>query len=262
MIFVDTHTHLYLEAFDTDRELVIERSVQNNVLYHLLPNIDIESISQLIGTSEKYPENCFPMMGLHPTSVRENHEKELQLILNELSAGRYIGIGEIGIDLYWDKTFEEQQIEVFTKQLKVANQMQLPVSIHSRNSLDLILKIIKDLALPNLQGILHCFPGNLIQAKKAIDMGLYLGIGGVVTYKKSGLQEVVSALGLDHLVLETDAPFLPPVPYRGQRNESSYIPVIAERIAWFTNSNIETVADKTTENVMKIYQFNTNKNGF
>lgn len=262
MIFIDTHTHLYLTQFDADREQVIERSKEKKVLYHLLPNIDTESIPSVQEFSSAFPENSFPMMGLHPTSVKEDYETELQNILDEINTGKYIGVGEIGIDLYWDKTFQEQQINSFTQQLQLADQLQLPVSIHSRNSLDLILKIIKDLALSNLQGILHCFPGNLIQAKRAVEMGLFLGIGGVVTYKNSGLQEVIRVLGCDHLVLETDAPFLPPVPYRGQRNESSYIPVIAERIAWITDKSLEEVAEKTTENALKLFNIKSYKNGF
>jgi len=253
MILIDTHTHLYLNQFDNDRAETIHRSLDKNVLVHLLPNIDRESIPALLHMAQSFPASCFPMMGLHPTSVKDDFETELNTVITEIETGKYIGIGEIGIDLYWDKTFREQQEEVFKQQLVLADKLGLAVSIHSRNSLDIILKIINDLALPGLKGILHCYPGNLAQARKAIEMGLYLGIGGVVTYKNSGLQEVIRVVGCDHLVLETDAPFLPPVPYRGQRNESSYLPFIAERIAWITGMEVEEVAAKTTENALQLY---------
>jgi len=214
----------------------------------LLPNIDSNSIDGMLELCENYPENCFPMMGLHPGSVKENYPEELKLVEEWLNRDkRFIAIGEIGIDLYWDKAFQEEQKIVFRMQLQMAKARQLPVVIHSRNSFTEIMQILEDELSPGLEGVFHCFTGNIEQAKKIIDSGFKLGIGGVVTFKNSGLDMVIPQVGLEHILLETDAPYLTPVPYRGKRNESSYVYYVAERIAEIKNTSIEEVATITTK---------------
>jgi len=220
----------------------------------LLPNIDSNSIDGMLELCENYPENCFPMMGLHPGSVKENYPEELKLVEEWLNRDkRFIAIGEIGIDLYWDKAFQEEQKIVFRMQLQMAKARQLPVVIHSRNSFTEIMQILEDELSPGLEGVFHCFTGNIEQAKKIIDSGFKLGIGGVVTFKNSGLDMVIPQVGLEHILLETDAPYLTPVPYRGKRNESSYVYYVAERIAEIKNTSIEEVATITTKNAKELF---------
>jgi TatD DNase family protein len=258
MNFIDTHTHLYLEEFAADREDVILRSIDSGVTRMLLPNIDSGSVNSLLELCGRYPANCLPMMGVHPTSVKQNFRDELSLISDQLSKlpGKFCAIGEIGIDLYWDKTHQNEQAEAFRIQLGWAKQHGLPVAIHTRNSFDIVAEILEESEFSGITGVFHCFGGNIAQAKRAIHLGFYLGIGGVITYKNSGLQAVVAFTGLKHLLLETDAPFLPPVPYRGQRNESSYVPVIAQKIAEMTNTNPEEVAEITTSNARSLFKIN------
>jgi TatD DNase family protein len=256
MIFADTHTHLYLEEFDKDRDLVVKSAIDKGVGYLFLPNIDSCSIEGMTGLSDRFPGHCFPMMGLHPTSVKAGYEKELALVAENLSlpGRRFCAIGEIGIDLYWSREFESFQLTAFGIQLDLALKYDLPVVIHTRNSFDLAAGIIENLNNRELRGVFHCFGGSVKQALKAIDLGFRLGIGGIVTYKNSGLQQVVSEIPLEYLVLETDAPFLPPVPYRGQRNESAYIPVIAQKIAEIKNISITEVAERTTQNALNLFK--------
>jgi TatD DNase family protein len=253
MQFIDTHTHFYLDEFNFDRDKSVERARSAGVEIFLLPNIDRLSVDPLLKLADIYPDNCLPMIGLHPTSVKENFENELQIVESHLSSRNFYAIGEIGIDLYWDKTFLEQQQTAFRYQLKLAKASNLPVAIHMRNSFEQTFSIVREEADGNLHGVFHCFPGNIHQAKQVTDLGFFLGIGGVVTFKNSGLQQVVKEIPLEFIVLETDAPFLAPEPYRGKRNESSYIPLIAERIASLKEILPAEVAQITTANARRLF---------
>lgn len=253
VIYVDTHTHLYLDAFDADRKDVVYRAIKAGVTYLLLPNIDsssVESMKQLCG---EFPAQCFPMMGLHPTSVNESWKEELALVEKDLMNENYIAVGEIGLDFYWDKTFIAEQETVFRKQIELSASFGLPMVIHSRKSIDRILNILKEYNLSKLKGVFHCFPGSYEQAKQVISMGFYLGIGGVVTFKNSTLGSIVRSVGLNYLLLETDAPFITPEPYRGKRNESAYIPLVASAIAHHCNTSVDMVAEITTQNAFKLF---------
>jgi len=253
MILIDTHAHTYLKEFDQDRKQSIERAISAGVQKILLPNIDSTSIDDMLKLSVEFPEICLPMMGLHPTSVDENYETELKLVETWLKKQKFIAIGEIGMDLYWDKTFVEQQKICFKRQLELANEYNLPVAIHIRKAFDETFAVLKQLNQAKFCGVFHCFSGDLRQAQKAIEAGFYLGIGGVVTYKNAGLQEVIKEISLEKLVLETDAPFLTPVPYRGKRNESSYLQNIAEKIAEIKNISAEKVGEITSENARELF---------
>jgi TatD DNase family protein len=255
MNFCDTHAHLYLEEFDADRDAVIARAVASGVGKILLPNIDRSSIHSLLNLSAAYPSVCHPMIGLHPTSVKAGWREELEIVEEYLEAPEYCfrAVGEIGIDLYWDKTYEAEQKEAFSRQLDLALRYKLPVAVHTRNSFDIAADIIASKNDPGLRGVFHCFGGNIAQAKRAISLGFMLGIGGVITYKNSGLQQVVAEIPLAHLLLETDAPFLPPVPRRGERNESGYIPLIAAKVAEIKGVAVESVAEITTQNTMNLF---------
>lgn len=254
MILIDTHAHTYLKEFDHDRKESIERAISAGVQKILLPNIDSTSIDDMLKLSSEFPEICLPMMGLHPTSVDENYEFELNLVETWLKKQKFIAIGEIGMDLYWDKTFVEQQKICFKHQLELANKYNLPVAIHIRKAFDETFAVLKQLNQAKFSGVFHCFGGDLRQAHKAIEAGFYLGIGGVVTYKNAGLQEVIKEIPLENLVLETDAPFLTPVPHRGKRNESSYLQNIAEKIAEIKNISAEKVGEITSENANKLFK--------
>jgi len=255
MTFTDTHTHLYAEEFDNDREATIQRAEQQGVSRLLLPAIDSVYHERMLKLAAEFPHLCYPMMGLHPTSVRENYRSELEIAEGYLAnpAFRFYAVGEIGIDLYWDKTHEDEQRIAFCHQLELALKYNLPVVIHTRNSMDITLEIIAERNESSLRGVFHCFSGNTEQAKRAVSLGFMLGIGGVITYKNSGLQTVVENTGLEHLLLETDAPWLPPVPYRGQRNEPSYIPIIARKIAELKNATPEEVASITSANAAGLF---------
>lgn len=253
MILTDTHTHLYAEEFKTDISEVIERARQNYVNRFFLPNIDSDSIAGMIHLEELYPGCIFPMMGLHPCSVKENYKEELQVVEDWLDKRKFFAIGEIGIDLYWDKTFEKEQKEAFRFQIELAKKHDLPIIIHTRNSFDETYAIVKEHAT-GLKGIFHCFSGNLEQANKIVELGGFkLGIGGVITFKNSGLDEVVKHINVEHLVLETDSPYLAPVPYRGKRNESAYLLEIAQKLANIYNMDINEIAKITTENSKQIF---------
>jgi TatD DNase family protein len=258
MIFVDTHTHLYVKEFNQDSDKVIQTALDNGVKFFFLPNIDSEYIMTMLCLCISHPHHCFPMMGLHPTSVKENYENELEIVTDMLADPKlkFWGIGEIGIDLYRDKTFEREQLSVFSYQLDLAIRYGLPAIIHTRNSFDIAIRIIEEKNNPSLKGIFHCFGGSVGQAEKAINMGFKLGIGGIITYKNSGLQKVVEMFGLEHFLLETDSPWLPPVPHRGERNESGYIPLIAAKIAEIKKITIEEVADVTTNTALRLFKVN------
>ena len=250
-MYIDTHSHLYEEEFREDREEVVLRAGEAGVKYIFLPDIDSESRPRMLALSQQYPDTMYPLLGVHPTSVNGNYRDELKKLEKEAGNRSFYGMGECGIDLYWDKTFYKEQIKVFEHQLGMARDLKLPVVIHSRDSLDLILEILRK--HPYIPGILHCFPGNIQQAREAIAMGFLLGIGGVVTFKKSIMAETVREIGPDHLVLETDAPYLSPVPFRGKRNESSYIPLIAQKITEITGVELKKIEEITTQNAMNLF---------
>lgn len=253
MLFTDTHTHLYADEFSPDCDLLISEAIANGVQRFFLPNIDSTSVDGLTQLAEKYPSNCFPMMGLHPCSVKENWQEELNLVEKLLGEHRYVAVGEIGMDLFWDKTFVKEQEIVFKRQVELANHYNLPLSIHSRDSFEEIYHILLSTKKEMPCGVFHCFTGNIEQAKRAIDLGFYLGIGGVVTFKNSGLDKVIAEIPLQHLVLETDAPYLAPVPFRGKRNLPVYIIKVAEKIAEIKNVPLEEVARVTTQNTKIIF---------
>jgi TatD DNase family protein len=255
MIFTDTHTHLYLEEFDQDRREVIEKATGAGVRYMMLPNIDSTSISTMLALADEFPANCFPMMGLHPTSVKENFREELAIVENQLQNRRFYGIGECGIDLYWDKTFAKEQEVVFRHHIELALSYNLPLIVHIRESFNEVIRILRDANKPDLRGIFHCFSGSPEQAKQAAGLGFSLGLGGVITFKNNKMQETLKHVGMEHLVLETDAPFLAPMPYRGKRNDPSYIPLIAEKVAEIKGISVEEVARATTENARKLFRF-------
>ena len=256
MILTDTHTHLYSEQFKDDIDEVIANSINDGISRFFLPNIDSESINGLLELEKKYPENCFPLMGLHPCSVNENYKEELKIVEEQLQQRKFYGIGEIGIDLYWDKTFFKEQQEAFRFQIELAKQYDLPFVIHCRDAFDEIFEIMDDLNDDKMRGIFHCFTGNLDQAKHIINYGGFkLGIGGVVTFKNAGLDKVVEKIDLENLVLETDAPYLAPTPHRGKRNESTYLTLIANRIAELHQTSLENVANITTKNSKEVFGF-------
>jgi len=258
-VFTDTHAHLYLEEFDANRDLAMQRAEQAGVYHLFLPNIDSTSVKQMLNVCSAWPHLCYPMMGLHPTSVGPNYLDELKLVKQYLAdtSLRFYGVGEIGIDLYWDRTFEKEQVEAFSIQLDLSLEYGLPVAIHTRNSMEVTLGIMEARNDKGLRGVFHCYSGDIAQAERVLKMGFYLGIGGVVTYKKSGLADVVAAMPLSSLLTETDAPFLPPVPHRGQRNESSYIPLIAQKIAEIKGVSLEEVAEATTRNAMNLFMISS-----
>lgn len=253
MIFTDTHAHVYSEEFLGVTEDCFKRTLFNGVSRVFVPNVDIASIAPLKSVCETYKGNYYPMMGLHPCSVKEDFKSQLKIIYDELISSKYYAVGEIGMDLYWDKTTFNIQKAAFIEQAGWAINFNLPVSIHSRDSTQELITIIKEEKLTNLRGIFHCFTGDDSQAHELINMGFYLGIGGVVTYKNSTLPQVLKAIGFDKLVLETDAPYLPPTPYRGKRNETSYIPLIAEKLAHIFEVSLVEIAEKTTNNSKKIF---------
>jgi TatD DNase family protein len=254
MQFIDTHTHLYAEEFDADRKLSVEKCITQGINKLFLPNVDSESISRMLQLETDYPENCFAMMGLHPCSVNQDFEKELAIVKSWLEKRNFIAVGEIGIDLYWDKTFINEQLHCFETQILWALEYDLPIVIHCRDAFDEIYDVLKKFSqLP--RGIFHCFSGNVEQAKKIIDLNTFkLGIGGVLTFKNSGLDKVVEQIDLTHLVLETDSPYLAPVPYRGKRNESLYLLLVAEKLAALKQVALEEVAEITTQNALSIFK--------
>ncbi len=254
MDFIDTHSHLYLPQFSDDIDECIARCIEKNVVKVILPNIDSTTIAPLLALENKNKGIFSALMGLHPTHVKENFETELQKIFKAFESNKYIGVGEIGIDLYWDKTFFEGQKEVFEDQVRYAITNNLPVVIHTRESYNETIDVLTKINSKSFTGIFHAFPGNYKQAMQVIEMGFAIGIGGVSTFKNSHLPEVIRQIDLNHVVLETDSPYLAPAPYRGKRNESSYIPIIAEKIAAISGVNIEEVALKTTNKARQIFR--------
>lgn len=253
MFLSDTHTHLYIPEMREQIGALMHRAQQNRVQKFYLPNIDAQSVKDVFSLCDLYPQSCFPMMGLHPCSVNEKYEEELSFIEKYIDDKRVVAIGEIGIDLYWDKTFLEEQKKVFRLQINWAKARKLPIVIHCREAFEEIYEILLEEKDELLRGIFHCFSGTEEQAKKIIDLGFYLGIGGVLTYKNSGLAEAIKNIDLKHIVLETDAPYLSPVPHRGKPNESSYLLHIAEKLSDVKNCSLEEVANFTSENAIKIF---------
>jgi TatD DNase family protein len=256
-MLIDTHTHLYLEQFDEDRPEMIQRAIEKGITHFYMPSIDSNHIESMFQLEAQFPSNCFAMMGLHPCSVKENVEEELAIVEKYLSERKFIAVGEIGLDYYWDTTFVPQQKVAFVQQMEWAKHYKIPISIHCRESMDDAIELVSKTKTSDLNGVFHCFGGTIEQANKIIELGFYLGIGGVLTYKKSGLDEVLKNIDLQHIVLETDAPYLSPVPYRGKRNESAYIYEIAKKLAEVKDVDISEVAARTTENAKKVFnQFN------
>jgi TatD DNase family protein len=256
MLLIDTHTHLYLNAFDDDREAMVKRAIASGVKYMFLPNIDSSSVKGMHSLCDRFPENCFPLMGLHPTSVKENFREELINVESLLGEHTYYGVGETGIDLYWDKSFYKEQVEAFNRQIDLALEYGLPLVIHARESFKEIFKVLESRDISGLQGVFHCFTGTLEEAERAIGLGFMLGIGGVLTYKTSGLDKVVEAIGPEKLILETDAPFLPPVPHRGKRNESAYVIHVADKMAEILDIKAAEVAEITSRNASQLFNLN------
>ena len=252
-MLIDTHSHLYLPQFDDDIDLVIENAIKKNIEKIYLPNIDSSTIKRMKNLENKYPDLFRSMIGLHPGSVDKNYKKELDIVEKELTKGIYAGVGEVGIDLYWDKSFKNEQIDAFEIQVKWAKKYNLPVIIHARDAMDLTIDIIERNQSENLTGIFHCFTGNINQAFRIMKTGFLMGIGGIVTYKNSGLDKVVIEIPMEYIVLETDSPYLPPVPYRGKRNESSYITYITKKIAEIKNLPIEEVVKITSDNAIRLF---------
>ena len=252
MQIIDTHIHLYAEEFDRDRESLIQKALKNGVHRFYMPNIDSGSINSMLQLEAAYPGKCFSMMGLHPCSVKSDFEKELEIVESWLGKRKFVAIGEVGIDLYWDKTFVEEQKLAFRTQVQWALDYKYPIVIHCRESFDEILEVLENFeTLP--PGIFHCFSGTYEQAMKVIAKGFMLGIGGVLTFKNSGLDKVIESIAPEHLVLETDAPYLAPVPFRGKRNEPSHILEIAKKLAEIQKCPLEQVSSITCENANKVF---------
>ena len=252
-MYINTHSHIYDEAFDTDRESVFQRALEVGVEMVLLPNTDESTIKPMMDFYESHQDNCRVMMGLHPEGVKEDYKRHLAVIEKEMEKQCWIGVGEIGLDLYWDKTFEKQQVEVLTEQLRWAKQLKLPVSLHTREAFDLMFKVLEHEQDGSLKGVFHCFNGTKEQADIAMSLGFYLGLGGVITYKNCDVKSFLNEIPLDKILLETDDPYLPPVPYRGKRNEISYMTEVAKKIAEVKQIDIKEVAEATSNNARQLF---------
>lgn len=253
MQFIDTHTHLYASEFDADRTAVVEKAIQNGVTHFFLPNIDIHSIQPMLDLVWNFPNHCFPMMGLHPCSVDQHVEAHLFQIQKWFKKRKFYAVGEIGLDYYWSTEFKAEQIRAFRMQIQWAIQQDLPIVIHSRNSNEDVIAILKEMKHPRLRGIFHCFGGNAVQAAEVVDLGFLLGIGGVLTFKNGGLDKAIEDISIEHLVLETDSPYLAPMPYRGKRNESFYILEVARKLAELKKVGLNQLAEITTQNAQKVF---------
>lgn len=253
MIFTDTHTHLYSEEFDQDRNEMIQRAIDAGVSRFFVPSIDSNYTQKMYELEKEFPENIFLMMGLHPTYVKENYLEELAHVETELSKRKFQAIGEIGIDLFWDKTFLKQQQHVFQHQIQLAKKYNLGINIHCRDAFEETFEVLESEKASDLFGIFHCFTGDLAQAEKAISLGMKLGIGGVATFKNGKIDQFLNQIDLKHIVLETDSPYLAPVPYRGKRNESSYVTLVAQKLEEIYNLSIEEIAQITTENSKVVF---------
>ncbi len=251
MYLIDTHTHIYLPEFADDREAMIGRAEEKGVQIMLMPAIDSSTHAGMLELERDY-KGCLSMIGLHPCSVKSDYEKELELVNDYLKQRKFVAIGETGLDFYWDKTFTSEQYMAFRRQAEWALEYDLPLVIHSRESIDECIEVVK--SYPGLRGVFHCFSGSESQAKEILETGFYLGIGGVVSFKNAGLDKVVAKTGLSKLVLETDAPYLAPVPYRGKRNEPAYLMLVAEKLAMIMDCSVEEVTKITTENARNLFR--------
>jgi TatD DNase family protein len=250
---IETHAHIYLKEFRNDLDEIVESCKQIGISKIYMPNIDSTSIDDMLEVENRYPDFCVPMMGLHPGSVEKDYQKELYLVEEWLGKRMFAAVGEIGMDLYWDKTFAEEQKEVFQYQIELAKKHNLPIVVHNRNAFSETYGIVEKLNNPELTGIFHCFTGTITEAEKIVSLGFYLGIGGVVTYKKGGLDKVLPEIKLSHLVLETDSPYLTPVPFRGKRNQPGYLKYIVEKIVELKQCTFEEVEQATTANAKEIF---------
>ncbi|WP_339887707.1 TatD family hydrolase [uncultured Flavobacterium sp.] len=253
LILTDTHTHLYSSQFNEDRKEIIQKAIEVGVSRFFIPSIDSSYTQKMYDLESQFPENIFLMMGLHPTYVKENYLEELAHVEAELEKRKFYAIGEIGIDLFWDKTFLNQQQQAFKHQIQLAKKYNLGINIHCRDAFDEVFEVLESEKDDKLFGIFHCFTGNLEQAKLAISLGMKLGIGGVSTFKNGKIDQFLNQIDLQHIVLETDSPYLAPVPYRGKRNESSYTLLIAQKLAEIYNVSVEEIAKITTENSKAIF---------
>ena len=258
-MFIDTHTHLYVDAFEEDRKEVVQRAIDNGIELMLLPNIDVATIDDMHMLTKQFPNNCRSMMGLHPGNVKEDWEAQLNTMKDLLfKSDQYIAVGEIGMDLYWDKTFIEEQKMAFAIQVEWAKELNLPIVIHARDAFQEIYEILDDLNDANLRGVFHCFTGSNEDVLRILDFGGFMfGIGGVLTYKNAKIDEVVKTIPLEHIILETDSPYLPPVPFRGKRNESSYLLHVAEKLADVYDLKMNVIERTTTENAIKLFKLNS-----
>jgi TatD DNase family protein len=252
-MLIDTHAHLYSEDFDDDRDKIVRNAIQSGVQKIILPNIDENSIESMLELSNAYPEVCFPLMGLHPTSVGENYKDQLQIVESWLGRRNFIAIGETGIDLYWDKNYQKEQEDAFRIQLQIARSLHKPVVIHIRNSFNEVYEILNNEQDGNLCGVFHCFSGSITEAQKIIDIGFSMGIGGVVTFKNSNLPETLQQVDIKHVILETDSPYLAPMPHRGKRNESAFLLKIADKVANIYGIDVAEVSLKTTANAKMLF---------
>lgn len=253
MQLIDTHAHLYASQFDQDREVMLERAQQHGIEHFFLPNIDLESIDGMLALEAAHPDSCHAMMGLHPCSVNANYKADLKVIEEWLQKRPFCAVGEIGLDYYWSKDFVTEQQAAFRLQSNWAKDLDVPIIIHARDSIDDLIKIVREEKTDNFRGIFHCFGGSLEQAQQIIDLGFLLGIGGVLTFKKAKLDEVLQHIDLQHLVLETDAPYLAPTPYRGKRNESAYVEIIAEKLAEVKQVEVAEIARITSQNALQLF---------
>ena len=254
MKLIDTHTHLYSDAFAEDRNEMIERAIADGVDKFYIPAIDSQTTQAMYDLEQAFPDRMYLMMGLHPTSVKENYEEELSHVKEELAKRKFYAIGEIGIDLYWDQSTLEIQQDAFRRQIKLAKKYKLPIVIHCRNAFDEVFEILEEENGDDLFGIFHCFTGTLAQAKQALQYNMKLGIGGVVTFKNGKIDKFLNEIDLKHIVIETDAPYLAPKPFRGKRNESAYVVKVAEKLAEVYDTSVEEIAEITTENALEIFQ--------
>lgn len=252
-MYIDSHSHIYSDQFFNDDVQTLARSAQFGVTTILMPAIDSSTHNKMFEMENRAEVQCLSMMGLHPCSVKENYKEELNIVEQYLKQRKFVAIGETGLDFYWDQTFKKEQYEAFEQQILWAIEYQIPIVIHSRNATNECIHLVSKYARNGLKGVFHCFGGSIAEAKAIIDIGFYLGIGGVVTFKKSGLDEVIKTVGIEHVILETDAPYLAPVPHRGKRNEPAYLPLIAQKIADTLEISVEQIARITTANTQKLF---------
>ena len=253
-MIIDTHSHIYLPEFDADRAEMVKRAENEGISLILMPAIDNQTHSRMVGVEQDFSGTCRGMMGLHPCSVNARYQEELKIVQDHFEQREFVAVGETGLDFYWDRTFTKEQYESFQIQIELAMQYDIPIVIHSRNSIDECIKVIGNNQKGNLKGVFHCFSGDIEQAKQIIGLGFYLGIGGVITFKNSGLDQVMLDVDMTNVILETDAPYLAPVPFRGKRNECSYLKYVVEKLSEIKNISKDEIEMVTTENARKLFR--------